>query len=104
MQVDGFDWDAANSSKNEEKHGISHSAIEEFFQSDVWVAPDLKHSELEDRFLALGQTADGRHMIVAFTFRLNGKKRLVRPISARYMHANEVKKYAEAFSKNENRR
>ncbi|GAP35454.1 hypothetical protein ABXN37_09845 [Piscinibacter sakaiensis] len=35
-------------------------------------------------------------MLVVFTVRKKGLLRLIRPISARYMHAKEVKHYEEA--------
>jgi uncharacterized DUF497 family protein len=104
MKIDGFDWDSGNSMKSEEKHGISRESIELFFHGRPLVGPDLKHSYTEDRFLALGKDKHGKHMIVAFTFRTveNGNK-LIRPISARYMHQKEVLKYEQAFTTNENR-
>lgn len=40
-------------------------------------------------------------MFVAFTLRVKAGLRLIRPISARYMHAKEAKRYEEAFAKNE---
>ncbi len=55
---------------------------------------------LEERFLALGEDPSGRFVIVAFTFRTRAGARLIRPISARYMHAKEVRKYEQAFTEN----
>ena len=102
MKIDGFDWDSGNLMKNEKKHGISHDLIESFFHQKPLVGPDLKHSHAEDRFIALGKDAHGKHMIVAFTFRNSEKVgKLIRPISARYMHQKEVLKYEQAFAKNE---
>lgn len=104
MKVDGFDWDSGNLMKSEDKHGISRESIEQFFRAKPWVGPDLKHSHAEDRFLAIGKDVHGKHMIVAFTFRTVGKdKKLIRPISARYMHQKEVLRYEQAFTTNENR-
>ena len=101
MKIDGFDWDSGNLMKNEAKHGLTRDAIEVFFGGTVWVAPDPRHSRQEDRFLAIGEGPNGKSMIVAFTFRLKAGQRLIRPISARYMHAKEAKKYEQAFAKNE---
>lgn len=98
MKVDGFDWDAGNQFKNEAKHGLSREVIETFFHGKIWVGPDPKHSTAEDRFLALGCDRNERPMIVAFTFRERNGLRLIRPISARYMHVKEVKKYEQAFA------
>ena len=101
MKVDGFDWDSSNSFKNEAKHGLTREAIESFFEGRIWIAPDLKHSHSEDRFLAIGSDSTGRPMIVAFTLRTKSGLKLIRPISARYMHAKEAKKYEQAFTQDE---
>jgi uncharacterized DUF497 family protein len=101
VKVDGFDWDSGNLLKNEAKHGITKDMIETFFHGKVRVGPDPKHSNLEERFLAVGKEPSGRFLIVAFTFRLREGKKLIRPISARYMHASEVRKYDQAFAENE---
>ena len=101
MEVDGFDWDAGNLFKNESKHGISREVIEELFSGTVRVAPDPKHSTDEDRYLALGREKNGRPIIVAFTFRTRHGLRLIRPISARFMHMKEVRKYEQAFTEDE---
>ena len=47
----------------------------------------------ERRFLAIGFGAAGRHVLVVFTIRVVGEDRLIRPISARYMHRKEVAYY-----------
>ncbi len=102
MKAHGFDWDSGNLFKNEAKHGLTREVIETFFHKDVWVAPDPAHSSIEERFLAVGKGPNEKPMIVAFTFRIKNESKLIRPISARFMHAKEAKKYEEAFTKNEN--
>jgi uncharacterized DUF497 family protein len=93
MQIDGFDWDAGNREKCQ-KHGVSLPEIEALFLSGTArIAPDLKHSGQEDRFIAVGRTRAGRPMFVAFTFRLWEERRLIRPVSARYMHGKEIERY-----------
>jgi uncharacterized DUF497 family protein len=103
MKVDGFDWDSGNLFKNETKHGISRDDVEFFFHGKIRVAPDIKHSSKEDRFLAIGLGVNGKPMVVAFTFRARGNQKLIRPISARFMHAKEAKQYEQAFAKDEER-
>lgn len=102
MKIDGFDWDKGNVEKNLIKHGITCQQIEEIFHNSPWVAPDVKHSLVEERFLAIGKI-NGRCAFVSFAIRLNENKTLIRPISARFMHAKEVKKYEEEIAKNKNR-
>jgi uncharacterized DUF497 family protein len=57
--------------------------------------PIPEHSAEEDRSIAVGKTISGRPLFVAFTMRTKLGRRLIRPVSARYMHARE----AAAFEK-----
>lgn len=91
MRVAGFDWDEANRSKCQ-AHGVS-PAIEEIFRGPVAVLPDPRHSKAEERFKAIGKTDKGRGIFVVFTLRVRRGKRLIRPISARYMHKKEMDHY-----------
>ena len=90
IAVEGLDWDEGNVTKCQ-KHGVTLEEIEEFFQTQIYVAPDIKHSQDEVRFLAVGRLSSGRPMFVVFTLRNN----LIRPISARYMHEKEAKQYEQ---------
>ena len=73
--------------------------MEEVFAGVVLAYPDVEHSHTETRFLAIGQTTKGRHVFLAFTVRSHRAERLIRPISARYMHAKEVKHYEAQIAK-----
>lgn len=103
-RVDGFDWDSGNSEKIK-THGLSRKEVEGFFrQESVYVTPDIQHSEKEERYLAVGRSPKGQPMVVVFTFRENNEEeRLIRPISARYMHEQEARKFEEESSKIEKR-
>ena len=92
--IDGFDWDRGNRAKCQ-THGVSIAEIEELFQNEPRVAPDPKHSQEEDRLLAVGRTSAGRPVLVAFTLRSREGLHLIRPITARYMHGREVVAYEE---------
>lgn len=89
MKRASFDWDSGNWPKCG-KHGVSREEIERLFlEGNARVAPDLKHSSpTESRHIAAGRV-DGRAMFVAFALRGD----LIRPISARYMHAKEASQY-----------
>lgn len=93
-----FDWDDGNRAKCQ-KHGVSLTEIERFFQQELYLAPDRKHSHAEERFLAVGRSSKGRPMFVVFTLRERNDLTLIRPISARYMHAREAKRYDEESAK-----
>ncbi len=90
-EILAFDWDLGNYLKNWEKHGVSPEEIEQVFFNHPLIAPDLKHSEKERWFLALGETNEKRLMAVIFTVR----KEMLRPISARDMSRKERKIYEE---------
>jgi uncharacterized DUF497 family protein len=72
---------------------VSVGEIEALLSSDPGVAPDPNHAAHEDRFIAVGRNAAGRPLFVAFTFRMKGDQRLIRPVSARYMHKKEIAGY-----------
>lgn len=95
LTADGFEWDSGNRAKCQ-KHGVSIPEIEEVFENDPLIAPDHRHSYVEDRLIAVGKTRAGRHVYVAFTFRRTSRQQLIRPVSARYMHAKEVASYEQS--------
>ena len=99
MKLKGFDWDDGNRLKNEAKHGITCELVERFFMGEVWVGSDLKHSRVEERYVALGKAPTGRYLAVVFTFRERKGEQLLRPINARYMNRREIKKYEEILAK-----
>jgi uncharacterized DUF497 family protein len=92
LRCDGFDWDDGNRSKCQ-KHGLSITEIEAVLKHDPRVAPDPKHSAEEDRLIAVGRTSAGRPLFVAFTLRTKAGRHLIRPVTARYMHAREAAAY-----------
>jgi len=88
----GFDWDAGNILKNWEAHRVSASECEQiFFNRPLLAAPDVKHSQVEERYYALGETDARRALFVVFTIRGS----LIRVISARDMNRKELKEYRE---------
>jgi uncharacterized protein len=92
-RIEGFDWDAGNGRKSADKHGISQAECEQiFFDLQLMVLTDVRHSMHEERFHALGRTPGGGHLHVTFTLRAEG--RLLRVISARPMSRKERSNYA----------
>lgn len=100
LHAGGFDWDDGNRSKCQ-KHGVSIAEIEALFLRGPRVAPDPKHSSDEDRLIAVGETGTGRPLFVAFTMRTNESGRLIRPVTARYMHEREIAAYEKTAHKKE---
>lgn len=62
-----------------------------FFNEPLVVRGDIRHSQREKRYYALGQTADRRYLFVAFTVR----RRLIRVISVRDMNRRELEVYGK---------
>jgi uncharacterized DUF497 family protein len=101
LRVSGFDWDEGNRRKCQ-KHGLSTAEIEAVFAHRPRISPDPKHSEDEDRLIAVGRISTGRPVFVAFTIRVRNNRRFIRPVTARFMHAKEVAAYEEEISAAEN--
>ena len=86
----GFDWDEANARKNWDHHRVTPEEAEDvFFNEPLVVRGDVRHSQREKRYYALGQTSRGRYLFVAFTIR----RRLIRVISVRDMNRREREAY-----------
>lgn len=86
-KVASFDWDEGNARKNN-KHGVSTAEAEQiFFNKPLLLIVDVKHSQSESRFHALGKSDEGRTSHITFTLRNAGEK--IRVISARDMHKKE---------------
>jgi len=82
----GFDCDRGNIEKNKNKHNLDKWQIEEVFFNDPFlVFEDIKHSQTEKRWYALGKTDAEMGLMVVFTIREN----LIRVISARKMNKRE---------------
>ena len=90
--ISGFDGDTGNRGKCR-KHGLSQADIEAFFRGTIAVYRDPDHSRDEERLKATGKTENGRAVVVVFSLRDRNEQTLIRPISARYMHAKEVANY-----------
>jgi uncharacterized protein len=88
MDFLGFDWDKGNREKCL-KHGVTTQDIETLFSKPLLVINDPHNQTAERRFRAIGQTTDRRFIFVVFTLR-NGT---IRPISARFMHQKEIRRY-----------
>lgn len=95
----GFEWDDGNRRKCQ-KHGVSIPEIEHVLaHAETLIAPDPKNSAGEPRFLAIGRTQQGRYTFVVFTPRERAAGARLRPISARYMHNREIRKYEQEIAR-----
>ena len=96
IEFDGFDWDGGNWPKCG-KHGVSMLEIEAMLSdADTRIFPDIAHGISEIREIAIGSSpVSGHALAVFFTRRLVDGLLLLRPVSARYMHDKEVRKYEQ---------
>ena len=95
LSFEGFDWDEGNAEKCG-AHGVLIEEIENALVSKALViVRDAKHSKDERRYIAVGRTANGRDLFVGFTLRTAAGRKLLRPITARYMHRKEVERYGQ---------
>ena len=92
MKFGGFDWDSGNLPKCL-AHGVSLAEIEALFAGDVYLVRDAVVNG-ERRMHGFGG-AGGRWIFCVFVWR-SGR---IRPVSVRYMHAKEVKRYVEEISR-----
>ena len=87
-----FDWDKKKAAENLVKHGVSFDEAETVFDDPLYVDfYDPDHSIGEHRFIIMGESAQGRLLMVSYTERGN----LIRLISARELTTTERKKYEE---------
>jgi len=87
-----FEWDKGNFDKNFIKHKVANKEAEEiFFDRYVKIFENIRHSQKEKRFTALGVTNRNRKLYLSFTIR-NQK---IRVISARDQSKKERRLYEE---------
>ncbi len=97
-ECDGFDWDDGNAPKVRTRHHVEPGECEQvFFGEPLLVSIDLKHSQAEPRWRALGATLGGRALYLVFTLR--GPK--IRVLAARNMNRKERRAYEQAQTRAE---
>jgi uncharacterized protein len=92
-----FEWDRKKERFNVAKHGVSFREAKELFTSrvDFLELYDGEHSELEERFIAIGPIRRGL-VLVVYTERIEDT---VRIISARWASKKERVLYLEYMEK-----
>lgn len=88
-----FDWDEANSTKSEEKHGVTVDMIESAFDDNKLLALGEQYQPVvkEGRYGVIGKCVTGETLFICFTLRA-GK---IRAISARPANKRERSVYDE---------
>jgi hypothetical protein len=87
-----FEWDDDKAEANERKHGVTFTEAATVFDDPLSLTGyDPDHSDDEDRFITMGQSAEGRLLIVSHPDRGGN----VRIISARVASRAERKDYED---------
>ncbi len=89
----GFEWDDDKASSNLAKHGVSFEEAATVFGDPMSLTiPDPAHSQVEDRFVIIGESHRGKLLVVVHTERGDN----IRVISARRASRRERNAYEEA--------
>ena len=92
-ECEGFDWDAGNAPKVRTRHDVEPGECEQaFFGAPLLVSADVKHSQGEERWRALGCTLGGRRVHLVITIRGTH----IRVLAARDMNRKERRDYEQA--------
>jgi uncharacterized protein len=87
-----FDWDENKASSNLSKHGVSFEEAKTVFNDLLYVDfYDPDHSDNEERYLIIGESNQGRLLIISYT----ESRDLIRLISAREVTRSEREAYEE---------
>lgn len=87
-----FEWDEAKASRNLRKHAVTFDEAETtFYDPLALLRQDERDSAAERRFVMLGLSAQGRHLVTIFAER--GES--FRLISSRLATPREVRAYEE---------
>ncbi|MBM3129143.1 MAG: BrnT family toxin [Chloroflexi bacterium] len=87
-----FEWDEAKAQENLRKHRVRFEEGKTIFNDPfLWTFPDPEHSDIEQRYLSMGYSAQARVLVVSHTER--GKA--IRIISCRKATAIERRAYEE---------
>lgn len=87
-----FEWDENKAERNLLKHGVSFEEAKTVFDDPLYIDfYDPDHSKDEERYLIVGESNQGRVLIVSYTERGNS----IRLISAREVTRTEREAYEE---------
>ena len=92
-----FEWDPNKAQANAEKHGVNFEEAATIFLDPMAVTIyDPDHSGVEDRWITMGISKNGRLLVTCHTFREeNSSTVTVRVFSSRRATRRETQKYGE---------
>ena len=87
-----FEWDSAKAAANLSKHAVSFDEAKTVFDDSLYVDfYDPDHSDQEHRYIIIGQSRQGRLLMVSYTERND----TIRIMSSREVTPAERKDYEE---------
>jgi len=87
-----FEWDERKNKRNFQKHGISFNEAQTVFSDEFAIyLSDGDHSDDEERFVVIGESAKTRLLVVCHCYRES--ETVIRLISARMAKKSEVDLY-----------
>jgi len=87
-----FEWDESKNKSNFQKHGISFNEAQTVFTDELAIyLSDDDHSDDEERFIVIGESARTRLLVVCHCYRES--ETVIRLISARKAEKSEVGLY-----------
>lgn len=87
-----FLWTQDNRTHIEQRHHISADEVEEVFYNDPLLRVSNSQPNEPKRYLAFGQTDEGRFLMVVFVKAVHGR---IKPFSAREMTTAEKRAYSK---------
>lgn len=89
-----FEWHPGKAASNLRKHGVDFNLATAIFQDPLALSVrDEDHDESEERWVTMGQSRQGRLLIVSHTFHETGDRTTVRIISARPATRSERRQF-----------
>ena len=96
ISTNQFEWDTEKNKTNIQKHGVSfEEAATVFDDENIILILDGNHSDEEERFVALGMSAQSRVLLVCHCNRDNDS--ITRIISARKAESDEEAIYFKNY-------
>jgi hypothetical protein len=88
----GFSWDPLKDQSNQQKHKVTFGEAATVFLDPLSITiSDPDHSLHEERFIIIGMSGKGRHLMVAHALRDDD----IRIISARRLTRSERRQYED---------
>ena len=92
-----FEWDDTKAAANVRKHGVSFEFAATIFRDPgLLTVADIEHSDIEERWLSIGLSIDGKALSVVYVWSESDPMTVtIRLVSARLATLAELREYEE---------